>query len=339
MIKINPLFPVYIEENTLRMGNLPATGKIVKNIDNNIIDMIKMTIDMPQEKKSLENFLQNRGISKRDSVDIINQLIEEDILVTCDRMNVDDRQELFFSMFNSKKSFSYSKMLSDANIMIIGLGAIGCSIANILCRVGVNSFVLIDDDVVEESNLKRQNLYFKDDIGELKTESAKACLLNIKDTVDVKEVNSDVLDVLSFEKYNPDIVICTADSPVRLVREHVNKICVRESIPLIFAGFSEYLGVVGPLMIPRKTPCWNCIQGQLGILPRDINSHRVMPSFGGLCELIGAFTATEIVKYLTGFSNVEIIGKELIIDIVSLKTSFVSWKKDETCKICSGVVK
>lgn len=334
MIKINPLFPVYIENNTLRIGNLPITGKYIENVDPIIIEIVRDVIEQPRTREYLLNKLISSDISNADSKQIIDDLVSTEIFFEKEKINSFDRQELFFSMFDLQKAPQFVKLLSSSRIMVIGVGAIGCSVSNILCRSGINNFILVDNDIVEESNLRRQSLFFIDDIGHSKISSAKKRLMKIRNDLNIQEVNIDILKLSSLKKYNPDIVICTADSPARLIREHVNKICVREEIPLIFAGFSEYMGIVGPLILPGTSPCWECIQEQLGELPEDINSDRVTPSFGGLCEVVGAFTATEVIKYLTNFSNIEIIGKELMINLITLENEITSWKQIPNCKIC-----
>lgn len=155
MIKINPLFPVYIENNTLRIGNLPITGKYIENVDPIIIEIVRDVIEQPRTREYLLNKLISSDISNADSKQIIDDLVSTEIFFEKEKINSFDRQELFFSMFDLQKAPQFVKLLSSSRIMVIGVGAIGCSVSNILCRSGINNFILVDNDIVEESNLRR----------------------------------------------------------------------------------------------------------------------------------------------------------------------------------------
>lgn len=335
MYCLNPLFPIYIDEmNNFRMGNLPQTGKYIENIDENLK---KALFSLKNSALTKEEIIKKFGefhISRLDSVSLLEELIRNEILVLYKDIETDDRQELFFSMFNLKNAKYYSEILKESRILIIGMGALGCSIANILCRSGINNFILLDSDVVEESNLRRQNLFYLEDIGKEKVISAKERMIRIKKNINVITVQADVLQLDSFSEFSPDIVICSADTPSRLVRKHVNAICVREGVPLIFAGFSEYLGLVGPLIVPGETACWECILEQLGELPLDINENRISPSFGALCEVVGGIVSIETIKFLTGFLPTKLKGAEFIYNLFLATVDIHSWKKNSQCACC-----
>jgi sulfur carrier protein ThiS adenylyltransferase len=79
--------------------------------------------------------------------------------------------------------------LADKHVGIIGLGGLGSNAAAMLVRTGVRHLVLVDFDVVDESNLNRQ-LYFRDDIGRRKTEALAATLRRIEPGVDLELVSS-----------------------------------------------------------------------------------------------------------------------------------------------------
>lgn len=79
MIKINPLFPVYIENNTLRIGNLPITGKYIENVDPIIIEIVRDVIEQPRTREYLLNKLISSDISNADSKQIIDDLVSTEI--------------------------------------------------------------------------------------------------------------------------------------------------------------------------------------------------------------------------------------------------------------------
>jgi sulfur carrier protein ThiS adenylyltransferase len=79
--------------------------------------------------------------------------------------------------------------LADKHVGIIGLGGLGSNAAAMLVRTGVRHLLLVDFDVVDESNLNRQ-LYFREDIGRRKTEALAATLRRIEPGVDLELVSS-----------------------------------------------------------------------------------------------------------------------------------------------------
>ncbi|MDW9000408.1 ThiF family adenylyltransferase, partial [Legionella pneumophila] len=71
------------------------------------------------------------------------------------------------------------KILSNARIMIVGLGGIGCPVAQYLAAAGVGKLILVDNDKVDLSNLHRQILFNEADVGDYKAEKAKVALSQV----------------------------------------------------------------------------------------------------------------------------------------------------------------
>lgn len=111
----------------------------------------------------------------------------------------------------------YQEKLKKSTVLIVGLGGIGGTLSEILVRLGVGNFILIDFDVVEESNLTRQSVYTSQSVGIKKIFECKSYLENLVDEVSIitedKEIKTknDLEDI--FCKYNFDIAICCADKP------------------------------------------------------------------------------------------------------------------------------
>lgn len=123
--------------------------------------------------------------------------------------------------------------LTKANVMIIGLGAVGSFAVEALVRSGIGSVILIDSDKVQITNINRQLFALHSTIGQLKTDIAKKRILDINPLCKVKTmpifVNSDNLDEVF--KDIPDIVIDAIDSFSPKVR--LLEYCVKHSIPVV----------------------------------------------------------------------------------------------------------
>lgn len=137
--------------------------------------------------------------------------------------------------------------MSDATILVVGVGTLGSEIARRLSEKGVKQLILCDYDIVEERNLERQPLYTREDIGKQKVDSA---ISHLKGSVTgiPKPFSEDV----SLE--GVDIIIEGTDSlEARLL---INDAARKAGIPLIVGTASENKGFVFPV---TGSPCWQCI--------------------------------------------------------------------------------
>ncbi|HEU1111639.1 TPA: ThiF family adenylyltransferase [Streptococcus pneumoniae] len=108
--------------------------------------------------------------------------------------------------------------ISNAKVVIIGCGGIGSMSAILLAGAGVKNLTLIDGDRIEESNLNRQILWTKADIGKFKVDILKRCIIERFDNIKVNLLNNKISEDLKLDD-NFDIVIVTADEPLSLYKK------------------------------------------------------------------------------------------------------------------------
>lgn len=155
--------------------------------------------------------------------------------------------------------------LMKATVMIVGVGAIGCEVAKNLSLMGVGRLILVDNDVIELSNLSRQMLFTDEDIGKPKAIVAAEKLKRMNPSIKVDAYFEDVrrLDQSIFQETKV-IVSCLDNWPVR---RWVNSLAIELSKTLVdtsMDGFYANLQVV----IPGKTPCLECHGDEL--IPKEI---------------------------------------------------------------------
>jgi len=155
--------------------------------------------------------------------------------------------------------------LTSASIAIVGVGATGCEVAKNLALMGVGKLILIDNDVVELSNLSRQMLFLEEDIGKPKALVAAERVKRMNPFVEVEAYFKDVreLDESTFEKVNI-IASCLDNWPVR---RWLNSLAVDLDKPLVdiaMEGFYANLQVI----IPKKTACLEC-HGE-DLIPKEV---------------------------------------------------------------------
>ncbi|MGV8171608.1 MAG: HesA/MoeB/ThiF family protein [Candidatus Woesearchaeota archaeon] len=144
--------------------------------------------------------------------------------------------------------------LKDKTVLIVGIGGLGCTVANLLARLGIN-LVLVDYDVVRPSNLERQILFDKDDLSKKKVIVAKKKLeqfTNIK-IIDDNLTEKNVDDIITKDI---DLIIdCTDNVQARLV---LNRFCKKNKINWIYSAAVCNVGAI--FFVKQDGPCYECIQ-------------------------------------------------------------------------------
>lgn len=155
--------------------------------------------------------------------------------------------------------------LSSATVMIVGVGAIGCEVAKNLALMGVGRLILVDNDVVEVSNLSRQMLFADEDIGRPKAETAAEKLRKMNPFVRVEAHYTDVRE-LKTRLFEESHVVCSCldNWPVR---RWVNSMAVELGKPLVDAAIEGMYANL-QVVIPGKTSCLEC-HGE-DLVPRDV---------------------------------------------------------------------
>ena len=137
------------------------------------------------------------------------------------------------------------RRIEAATVLVIGAGGLGCAVLPYLCAAGIGQLIVIDPDLVEESNLHRQPLYRMSDVGLRKAECAQAALASLNPNVDVEAVRGYLTPANAPALVaSADIVVDAADSFA--VTYILNDECVRWRKPLVSAsviGLSGYVGV------------------------------------------------------------------------------------------------
>ncbi len=146
-------------------------------------------------------------------------------------------------------------LIQDGSVLIVGVGALGCEVAKNLALMGIGKLVLIDNDVVELSNLSRQMLFTEEDIGKSKSEVAARKVKNMNRFVDVVHYNSDVR-ILPEEVFEEVDVICSCLDSWG-VRRWLNSVSVSLGKPMVDGSIEGFYGNV-QVVIPGKTACLEC---------------------------------------------------------------------------------
>ena len=217
--------------------------------------------------------------------------------------------------------------IKKANVTILGLGAIGSKSAELLTRAGIGSLILIDRDIVEESNLQRQSLFTEQDINQPKAIVAKAHLEKINSNTKIKAFFKDINHKNIEEYIKPTIVLdCTDNMQTRFL---LNEFCFKKKIPWIYAAIIESTGMLFSI-IPEKTPCLTCIFNEIN---QPLDSCDVSGIINTIAPLASSIQTTEALKYIIHKSTTKDL---LYFDVWKNKIEKIRVSKQSSCPTCNS---
>ncbi len=340
MIIINSLKPFYVDKKNkvIRMGNFKENAKEIEYEDETIL-LLFDSLKIPISKEDLvEKLVKETGLTISEIDQTIDYLMSENFIIDYDKYQeisndeLLNRQKLFFSMVSdSLKNWNIKKQ---PNILILGLGGVGSNVALALSRAGFTNFTIVDCDKVEESNLIRQLTYDFNDIGKYKTTVIKNRIKNKNNIVNVYNKKITNSEDIQSEIEKADFIICTLDKPARVIRRLINDLCIRYNKPVIFSGFSEHVAMIGPFVVPKETACLKCIEREMTEEP--MNNVLITPSYGPLCLLISSLITNEVINYFYKFNPNSLIGKTMMLNILTYELKIIDWERKETCEVCSN---
>jgi len=225
------------------------------------------------------------------------------------------------------------KRLKEAKVLVVGAGGLGAPALLYLAAAGVGTVGVIDDDVVENSNLQRQVIHTDDRIGMPKVFSAQKAMEAQNPFVTVRPYNRRLTDEIArglFADY--DLILDgTDDAPTRYL---VNETAVALEKPLISAAISQWEGQISLFDPARGGPCYRCVfpePAAEGLAP----SCAVGGVLGPLPGVLGAMMAVEAVKHLARTGET-LRGRMLIYDALYADTRLIGLKARPDCPVCQG---
>ena len=227
------------------------------------------------------------------------------------------------------------RQLLDARVLIVGAGGLGSPAALYLAAAGVGTIGLVDDDVVDESNLQRQVLHATDRIGQPKTASARAGLEALNPGVRVVE-HPERMSVDSVERLIAGYGVVVDGSDSFETRYLLNDAAVRLRKPVVHASVYRWEGQV-TTFIPFEGPCYRCLYPSQP--PEELApACSVAGVVGVLPGMAGMLQATEVLKLVLGVGRT-LAGRLLTFDATSSEFSEVRVERNPDCPTCGDAVR
>ncbi len=225
-------------------------------------------------------------------------------------------------------SVAGQRRLMAARALVVGVGGLGCPIAQYLVAAGVGTVGLADDDVVEASNLQRQVLFDEGDCGRSKVEVAAARLRGQNPTIRIREHGTRITAANALELVGEyDLVLDGSDNFA--TRYVVNDACVLAAVPLVTGSLYRFEGQV-TVVAPPATPCYRCV---FRSPPREEPACHDAGLLGALAGVVGSIQAAEGLKLL-GYHETTLMGRLLLVDTKQMSFRSVQLRRDPACPLC-----
>ncbi len=227
--------------------------------------------------------------------------------------------------------------LLNARVLVVGAGGLGAPLLLYLAAAGVGTIGVVDNDVVELSNLQRQVIHQTGGVGTPKTDSARRA---------VNALNPDTRVVCHqerLEQHNAerilggyDVVCDGSDNfPTRYL---VNDTCFRLGKTLVSAAMMRFDGQLTTFRASRaeNRPCYRCLFPQMpeeGLVP----SCSEAGIFGAVAGVMGTLQTAEVIKEIIGIGE-GLVGTLLVYDALATSFTRVQYQRNPRCPVCGDTL-
>jgi len=289
---------------------------IVVEVDHNtiLVSLIDLNVDLGLILIEIEEFVSN-----------IKKIIQKWCVILTEKQKERYSRQIISPVIGEEGQEKLSKI----KVLQIGAGGLGSPFALYLTAAGINELTIVDNDILDISNLQRQILYNETQIGEDKVKSAKSVLLKLNSDV-IINTYKDYIDEDSIKKYvkedNYDFIVdCSDNFKTKFL---VNKIAIENNIRSVIAGIKDFYGQIITIN-PKETACYQCVFSKPLETPPDEGP---LPVIGVTPGILGTLEALEVIKTTLGLPNLE--NKVLMVNLIDLRFNIIDIVKNEKC-ICS----
>ena len=207
------------------------------------------------------------------------------------------------------------KKILSANVLVIGLGGLGCPLLTYLVASGVGKIGIVDFDKVEITNLNRQTLFNPSDIGKLKVKQVKKAINKINKRIKIISFEKKLTSKNIKKIFSSFDIICDGTDNYN-TRYLINDYCLKSKKILISSAISKFDGQLMKFNFKKKGPCYRCFMPSAPSFENNCQSEGI---FSPVAGIMGSLQANEVLKCILNNKN-DLSNHVLIFD--SLKTEF-----------------
>ena len=226
-----------------------------------------------------------------------------------------------------KIGISGQKKIFKSKVLIIGAGGLGCPLILYLAYSGVGNLGIVDHDKIELSNLSRQILFTKKDIGKYKTSVSKKVAREINKKIIIKTFTQKInrLNINKIARDYPIICDGTDNFETRLL---INDYCIKYKKILISSAIKRFDGQLFNFDFRKKTPCFRCFMPESPNENLNCESEGIMTTLAGIA---GSLQANEVIKSILSIKN-NLNGNIMIFNALNSDFRKVKLLKNPNCK-------
>lgn len=224
--------------------------------------------------------------------------------------------------------------LKQARVLVVGAGGLGSPVLQYLAAAGVGTIGIVDDDVVDLSNLHRQVIHTGDRVGMPKVFSAQAAMAALNPHILIRPYHRRLTDDIATDLIaDYDLVLDGTDNFD--TRYLVNRACVAAGVPLISGAITQWEGQLSLFDPSRNGPCYQCVFPEAPA-PELVPSCAQAGVIGPLPGVIGTMMAMEAIKHLTG-AGAPLMGELQIFDGLYGENRKIRVKRRADCPVCASL--
>ena len=221
------------------------------------------------------------------------------------------------------------KKIKQSKALIIGIGGLGCPVAEFLTRAGIGKIGIIDNDLVNLSNIHRQSLFDTTDLKKLKVVAAKKKLKKINPKISIQSYNLR-LNKNNFKRIIKGFDYIVDGSDNFETKFLINDFCIKYKKKLIVGAISKFDGHIFTFNFQnKKDPCLRCFFQEEKISD-DILNCEFEGILGTVAGIIGTIQANEVIKQILSLGK-NLNGFILIMDFLNLSFRKVKLNKRKNC--------
>ena len=191
------------------------------------------------------------------------------------------------------------KRIFSANVLVIGLGGLGCPLLTYIASSGVGKIGIVDFDKVEISNLNRQTLFNPSDIGKSKVNQAKKAINKINKKINVIPFKKKLTSKNIKKIFSSFDIICDGTDNYN-TRYLINDYCLKNKKILISSAISKFDGQLMKFNFKKKGPCYRCFMPSLPDFENNCQNEGI---FSPVAGVMGSLQANEVLKSILNTKN------------------------------------
>ena len=244
-----------------------------------------------------------------------------------DSIKSSDFQKYYKQIILKKIGVAGQKKILKGKVLVIGAGGLGCPLILYLAYSGVGNLGIVDHDKVELSNLSRQVLFTRKDIGKYKAPVSKKAAKKINKKI-IIETFTQKIDKTNINKIAKDYPIVCDGTDNFESRFLINDYCIKNKKILISSAINKFDGQLFSFDFRKKTPCFRCFVSETPNENLNCESHGIMTTLAGIA---GSLQANEVIKSILNIKN-NLNGNIMIFNALSSNFRKVKLLKNPKCK-------